>query len=72
MDNPRKDPINLQHVAYGQHAISLGPQKLGQILSKCLTEISLIMSIPPGPQSQNVMAILKDNLQKATGISQDD
>lgn len=68
MDNPRKNPIELNDLAYGQHAIGMGPQQLGRMLAKCLTEASTIASLPPGPQTVGVAKILRMNIQRIMGI----
>ena len=67
MDNPRKNPIELNDIACGQHAISMGAQQLGKMLAKCLTEASTIASLPPGPQTIGVAKILRMNLQRIMG-----
>lgn len=69
MNNPRKSPIETNDLAYGQHAAGLGPQALGKILAKCLSEINLIISLPPGPQATGVAKILRLNLQKIAGLT---
>lgn len=68
MDNPRKNPIELNDLAVGQHAIGLGAQQLGKLLAKCLTEVSTIASLPPGPQTIGVAKILRMNIQRIMGL----
>ena len=70
MENPRKDPIVTTVVGYGEHAIGMGPVKLGQTLDKCLSEINLLLSLPPDMPSRNVMEILKRNIQNMMGVAQ--
>jgi hypothetical protein len=72
MENPRKNPMTMTDVGYGEHAIGMGSRKLGQALAKCLSEINLLLSMPPSNHSQNVMRILKKNLQQVMGMAEPD
>lgn len=72
MENPRKNPHLMTDLGYGEHAISLGPKKLGKTLAKCISEVNLVLSMPPSPQSQNVMRVLKKNLQELMGTAEPD
>lgn len=69
IENPRKNPVVATDIGYGDHAISLGNKKLGQTLVKCLSEVNLLLNLPPEMPSRNVMEILKKNLQRLMGIS---
>jgi hypothetical protein len=70
MENPRKNPIATTDIGYGEHAIGLGSKKLGQTLVKCLSEVNLLLNLPPDMPSRNVMEILRNNLQRLMGISE--
>ena len=70
MENPRKNPMLMTDLGYGEHAIGLGSKKLGKTLAKCLSEVNLALSLPPGPQSQNVVRILKKNLLQLMGLEE--
>lgn len=72
MENPRKNPMTMTDIGYGEHAISLGSKRLGKTLAKCLSEVNLALSLPPGPQEQNVIRILKKNLQELMGLVEPD
>lgn len=72
MENPRKNPMLMTDIGYGEHAIRLGSKKLGKTLAKCISEVNLVLSLPPGPQSQNVIRILKKNLQQMMGLEEPD
>lgn len=72
MHNPRQDPKATTNIAFGDNAIKMGSIKLGEMLAKCLSEVNLIDSLPPGPQSKMVLGLLKANLQRIMGITQGD
>lgn len=70
MQNPRTNPMLMTDIGYGEHAISLGSKKLGKTLAKCISEVNLVLSLPPGPQSHNVVRVLKKNLQQMMGLEE--
>lgn len=69
MHNPRRDPKTITALSIGEHATNLGAKKLGESLQKCLSEIALVESLPPGhPQGTMVLGLLKTNLRKIMGL----
>jgi len=70
VNNPRRRPNYGTDIGYGDHAISLGNKKLGQMLDKCLSEVNLLINLPE--PSRNVMEVLKSNIQKMMGVLPDD
>jgi len=72
MENPRKSPIAATDIGYGDHAIGLGNKKLGQTLAKCLSEVNLLLNLPPDMPSRNVLEILRKNIQRMMGVAQVD
>jgi hypothetical protein len=66
--NPRINPKRSHNVKIGDAAISLGSERLGAALSKCLDEIKLIYDMPDARNKDMVMRKLYSNLSSIMGI----
>jgi hypothetical protein len=67
--NPRVNPKASRNVQVGEAAISLGADKLGSALIKCMDELKLVYDMPDTRNKDMVMRKLYANLSSIMGIS---
>ena len=66
--NPRINPKLSRNVQIGEAAISMGPDKLGAALSKCMDEVKLAYDMPDTRNKDMVLRKLYANLCSIMGL----